>query len=161
MRQFIEQNHRVIAIAPTAAPGDGDYVSLKNWDKLVIGIQIRNATTVTGVTVVLNQATDVAGTGEKSLGFVLQHVNADTDATDTLVATAVTSDTFTSDATDNKKSLHIVEVDAETLDVNNDFDCVQVALSGSANSTVSVDYTLVRGRYTSGGDTPASSAITD
>jgi len=136
--------------------GDCDYVSLKNFRRCTILIQVDNATTVTGGAITLKQATAVAGTGEKALSFSKMYANVDTGAGDTLTETAVTSNTFTTDTTDNKNLLYVIEVEASELDVANGFDCLRVDSLLMANAVGCVTYILTGPRYAAPG-----SAIVD
>lgn len=138
--------------------GDCDYVSLKDYARCTIVIAVDNATTVTGGAITLKQATAVAGTGEKALSFSTVYANTDVAASDTLVETAVASNTFTTDTTDNKNLLYVIELKAEDLDVANGFDCVRVDSLLMANAVASVQYILHGARYAS---PLARSAITD
>lgn len=138
--------------------GDCDYVSLKGYSKCTIVIAVDNATTVTGGAITLKQATAVAGTGEKALAFSTMYANTDTGASDTLTETAVTSNTFTTDTTDNKNLLYVIEVDADDLDVANGFDCLRVDSLLMANAVGFVQYILHGPRYAA---PIATSAITD
>lgn len=140
--------------------GDCDYVSLKNFDRCTIVIAVDNATTVTGGAITLKQATAVAGTSEKALAFSTMYANTDTSAAggDVLTATAVTSNTFTTDTTDNKNLLYVIEVKASDLDVANGFDCVRVDSLLMANAVGAVLYVLHGSRNCS---PLAVSAITD
>ena len=138
--------------------GDCDYVSLKGYERMTIVIAVDNATTVTGGAVTLKQATDVAGTSEKALGFSTMWANTDVAASDTLTETAVTSDTFTTNTTDNKNLMYVIELDAADLDVANGFDCVRVDVLLMANAVGFVQYILHGSRYSS---PVAISAITD
>lgn len=138
--------------------GDCDYVSMKGYDRLTIVIAVDNATTVTGGAITLKQATAVAGTSEKALAFTKMWQNIDTGAADTLAETAVSSNTFTTDTTDNKNLLYVIEVKAEDLDVANGFDCVRVDSLLMANAVGFVQYILHGARYAS---PLAVAAITD
>src|SRR5574340_614693 len=120
------------ALATTA--GAGDYVSLKNFDRLTILIPVLNGATVTGGDVTLKQATAVAGTGEKALAFAKMYANTDCAASDTLTETAVTSNTFTTNATNSKQLMYVIEVKASDLDVANGFDCVRINVANMANA---------------------------
>ena len=138
-----EQAKIVTGLAPiTPSTSTPDFVSLKGYEKLAIIILADNATTVTGSAITLLQSTVVAGTDEKALEFDLMAANIDTDATDTLVETAVTSDTFTTDATNAKNLMYVIEVDPNDLDVANDFDCVRVGAGDAVASILSIAYIL-------------------
>lgn len=138
--------------------GDCDYVSLKGYQGCTIVIAVDNATTVTGGAITLKQATAVAGTGEKALAFTKMWANTDTAAADTLTETAVSSNTFTTDTTDNKNLLYVIEVDAADLDVANGFDCLRVDVLLMANAVGFVQYVLHGPRF---GSPIAIAAITD
>ena len=138
--------------------GDCDYVSLKGFQRCSIVLAVDNATAVTGGDITLKQATAVAGTGEKALGFDTVYANTNTGASDTLVETAVTSNTFTTAATANKNLLYVIEVDAADLDVANGFDCIRVDSLAMANAVGAVTCILHDARYAGALDT---SAITD
>ncbi len=154
--KFVYGSPGLVAGATTG--GDCDYVSLKGYSGMTVVIMVDNATTVTGGAVTLKQASDVAGTGEKALAFGTQYANADVGASDTVVETAVTSNTFTTGTTDNKNALHIIEIDAADLDVANGFDCVRVDVASMANAVEGVLYILRGARYA---PTLATAAITD
>lgn len=158
---LIDRNKIVTGIAPVAmatTAGDADYVSMKGHQHLTILLSVKNGTTVTGCAVTLKQATAVAGTSEKALAFDKMWANIDAGASDTLVETAVTSNTFTTDTTNSKDLLYVMEIEADDLDVANGFDCVRLDGLLMANAVGSVTYVLSEPRYSSG---LAISAITD
>lgn len=158
---LIDFTKPVMGCAPaalTSTAGDGDYVSMKNHRRLTIVLAVLNATTVTGGTITLKQATSVAGGSEKALSFSKAWRDIDTDAGDTLAEFAVVSDTFVTDTTNNKKLLYIMEVDAQTLDIDNGFDCVRVDSTGMANAVGCAMYFLHGSRYL---PSIAQAAITD
>lgn len=134
------------ALATTA--GDGDYVSLKNYTKLTIVISVLNATTVTGGAVTLLQADTVAAGNAKALAFTKAWRNIDCAAGEALSEFAVTSNTFTTDATNSKQLMYVIEVDAEMLDRANGFDCVRLDVASMANAVGSALYILSGARYT-------------
>lgn len=156
---LVENMKIVTGLAPilpsTSTP---DYVSLKNYQHLTVIILADNATTVTGSAITLKQATAVAGTSEKALGFSWVWANTDTAAGDTLTKTAVTSNTFTTDATNAKNLMYVIEVDASTLDLANGFDCVRAGTGNATASVLSVTYILSNSRFS---DATPPAAITD
>lgn len=159
--RLIDNSKIVTGIAPVAmatTAGDADYVSLKNFESVSIILSVKNGTTVTGCAVTLKQATAVAGTSEKALAFSKMWANIDAGASDTLVETAVASNTFTTDTTNSKDLLYVMEVDASDLDVANGFDCVRLDGLLMANAVGSVTYVLNGPRYAS---SLAVSAIVD
>ena len=141
--------------------GDCDYVSLKGFQRCTIVLAVDNATTVTGGAITLKQATDVAGTGEKALAFTRMLANTDYAASKTMTETAVTSNTFTTQTTNSKDSLYIIDVKASDLDVTNGFDCLRVDGTGhaaTASRGVVVLYILYGKRYS---DSTPAQAIAD
>ena len=133
----------------TSTLGDTAYVSLKNYRKIQIVISIADGTTVTGSTITLKQATAVAGTSEKALAFTRMLSSVDYPTT-ALAETAVTSNTFTTQTTNSKDSLYIIDVDSSELDVANGFDCIRVDGTGhaaTASRGVVVIYNLYGARY--------------
>ena len=127
------------AVPSTAVP---QYVSLKNYNHLTIVMSVLNATTVTRSAVTVTQATAVAGTAAKALAFTKMWRNIDAAAADALAEVAVTSNTFTTDATNSKRLLYIIEVEAESLDVDGGFDCVAVGLANATAATITATYIL-------------------
>lgn len=159
-----EQVTPVVAAAGlllTSTLGDTTYVSMKGYARCQIVIAIADGTTVTGSTITLKQATAVAGTSEKALAFTRMLANTDYAASKALTETAVASNTFTTQTTNSKDSLYVIDVKAEDLDVANGFDCIRVDGTGHA-ATASrgcvVLYNLYGKRYS--GATPAE-AIAD
>lgn len=157
---FREAVKVVVGLSPrTPSTSVPRYVSLKNHGKLIILIVATNAETVTGSAISLTQAKDVSGTGAKALALTEVYRTLDVEdasAGDTLVRDAVVSNTFTTDATDDKSLLYLIEVDASQLDVTNLFDCVRVNTGDATASTLTVLYLL----YPSTGS-PIPTAITN
>lgn len=134
----------------TSTVGDTLYVSLKNYRKIRITIDIANGTTVTGSTITLKQATAVAGTSEKALGFTRMLANIDVGASQAMTETAVVANTFTTDTTNSKNLRYVLDVDSESLDVANGFDCIRLDGTGhaaTASRGVVVTYDLYGARY--------------
>jgi hypothetical protein len=132
-----------------------DYVSMKNWSHATCVIQLGVTGAASAVT--FSQATDVAGTSAKSLGFSKAWRNTTaTGASDTLTEFAVSSDTFSTATGDGL--MYVIEFDAEDLDVDGGFDCLTVAMADPAAATmVNILWIMSGGRYIA--ETPAT-AIT-
>lgn len=157
--RLVETCKLVTGLAPiTPSSSTPDYVSLKDYRHLTVIVTVDNGTTVTGSAITLKQATAVAGTGEKELAFTKAWRNIDTDAADALAEFAVTSNTFTTDATNAKNLQYVLEVDASELDLANGFDCVRLGTGNGANMVLSATYILSQPRYAMA--TPPA-AITD
>jgi len=121
-----------VGLILTTTVGDTKYVSMKGYRKCQIVIIIGDGTTVTGGDVTLKQATAVAGTNEKALAFSTVWKNVDLGASQTLVETAVTSNTFTTQAVNSKDSIYVIDLDADQLDVAGGFDCFRVDVTAHA-----------------------------
>lgn len=145
-----EQAYPVAAtsmVALTGAAGDAAYVSLKNYARIRITLDVLNATTVTGGVVTLKQATAVAGTSEKALAFTRMLANTDVGAGQALTETAVSSNTFTTSTTNSKRLRYVMDVRAEDLDMANGFDCVRLDVDSMVNAIGLVSYDLYGARY--------------
>lgn len=149
--RLVDHVHPVQAFA-AAVPSSANpaYVNLAEYNHVTIVIEVVNASTVTGSAVTLLQATNVSAGSAKALAFSTVYVNADTGAGDALTATAVVSNTFTTQAVNSKKSLYIIEVDAAELDQANGFQCLQVGLGNAVSSTLAVTYYLSGARVGGG-----------
>lgn len=142
MNTHLHETHAIVTgLAPiTPSTSTPDYVSLKGTIKFTAVIVVDNATTVTGSAITLKQATTVAAGGEKALAFTLMWANVDTAAADTLTETAVTANTFTTAAVDNKNMIYIIEVDPADLDKDNNFDCIRVGAADATAAVLSITY---------------------
>jgi hypothetical protein len=145
-----------IAVPSSSTP---DYVSMKGYRKCAVLISILNGTTVTGSAITLKQATAVAGTGEKALAFTKAWRNIDAAAADALAEFAVVANTFTTDPTNSKQLMYLMDVDVDDLDIAGGFDCIRAGTGNAvATLTFQVTYFLYGSRYAS---SPPPAAITD
>lgn len=148
---FSEQYKIVNALFPVNATGaakSSDWLCLKNYHHVAFIISF-GVSLVGTPAITLDQATDVAGTGSKTLGFSNIWVNATAATNDVLTKTAVTSDTHSKTAVSNQ--VFVVEVDADSLDLDNDFNCVQVDISTpGANDTYVSIVAIAEPRYKDG-----------
>src|SRR5215831_1750312 len=144
--QMIEQVGLVDAMGPVVPIGANPvYVSLKGFDRCCVLLVVKNATTVTGSAIGLQQATAVAGTGAKTLNFTTAYrkLNTGPGATnDTWASFAVAGNTFTTDATNSQEHLYAIEVNETDLDVNNGFDCMRVTVGNGTATTIAALYLL-------------------
>jgi hypothetical protein len=156
LQRLIDKAKPVVGLAPiTPSSSTPDYVSLKNHSKLTVILIVDNGSTVTGSAITLKQATAVDGTDEKALAFSKMHANTDVAAGDTLTETSVTSNTFTTDTTNGKNLLYVIEVDATDLDIDDGFDCVRVGTGDGANMVLAALYILHGSRFGPGNDVVA------
>ncbi len=143
-----------VGVLFTSTLGDCIYVSMKNYRKARVIIDILNGSTVTGSAVTLKQATDVTNSqsDEKALAFTRMLSNVDVAAAQTMVETAVSSNTFTTNTTNGKLLRYVIDIDASSLDIANGFDCFRVDGTGAVNMLAcSVTYDLYGARYNNAG----------
>lgn len=149
--QLIEHAKFVQAFGPvntTGAGQDGAWVSLKNFKRLAIVLETGAWAGGTSA-VTLEQARDSAGVdGAKGLAFSKYLKAFDTDDTpdDAGAVTSVSSDTYTIGDNNN---VHVIEVRAEDLDINDGYEFVRVRIAtpGSNNDYVSGLYILYDGNF--------------
>ena len=163
--QFVENNQLVAGIIPVdfnTGANNGDWVSLKNYRHVACVLYMAAGTAGDDPIFKMQQATAVAGTGVKDLLFDTVYTKAGTQ-TSTGTFTKVTQAAATSytDATHAEiQKIYIVEFDAEDLDAENGFDCIQMSVadvSGGANPQIGCGfYILSNPRYA-----PPLSAIVD
>jgi hypothetical protein len=129
----------------TGAAMTAAWVSLKNYNHITFTI-LTGAWAGGTAAVTLNQATAVAGTSTKALGFSKMWTNIASVTGDTYVETAVASNTFN---LNTANCTYIIEVDAATLDVTNNFDCITLTIAspGSNNDFYNAIYQLSGARY--------------
>lgn len=140
---FHERNKVIVALSNTTpSTSTPRKVNLKHHDKLTIVISVKNATTVTGSAIALVQSKTLAGT-PKALAFSKAWRNLDVaDAPDALDEFAVSNNTFTTDSTNSKELLYVIEVSASDLDASNDYDVVGVTTGNATAATLTVTYIL-------------------
>lgn len=155
---LLVEQAKIIGVNPgstnmTGTAMTAKYVSMKNYNHLTIIIH-SGAWAGGTAAVTLLQATDVSASGAQALGFDYQWTG--TVASGALTRTAVASDTFNISVAN---TLHVIEVDADSLDRDNAFDCVTLAVAspGVNNDYYNVDYILSQPRYAS--DVPESAII--
>ncbi|HQC99574.1 MAG TPA: hypothetical protein PK306_28090 [Aquabacterium sp.] len=86
----------------------------------------------------------------KALAFTRMLANVDYAASKVMTETVVSSNTFTTQTVNSKDSLYIIDVDVESLDLANGFDCLRVDGTGhaaTASRGVVVLYNLYGARY--------------
>ena len=132
-------------ICPLAGPGvpsgissTAQWISLKMGERACVIFNVKNgASAIVGASVNFAQATNVSGAGGKAISKGSYQWNSNCSATDTLVNTTMTNNTFTFDATANLYEQYCVDIDAASdLDVSNAFCCFQPQVGNAANQTV-------------------------
>lgn len=165
--QLIDEIQIVPGFLPVDMSGganDGDWVSLKNYDRCTIIFIADSGTAGDDPVLSLQQATDVSGTDAKDLevidtvfvkqGASLAAIGAFTKETQTAAAS------YTDDTSAEVEKVWVVEVQAPELDVANDFDCLRarVADVGGNAQLGTLIYVLSHPRHAAD---PMPSAISD
>lgn len=113
----------------TGAAATKKWISLKNFTNVTM-IIMTGAWAAGTVAVTVEQATAVAGTGNKAVSFV--DYWDDLTNSGTLVKKAAASNTFN---LDTALKMYVIEIDARMLDIAGGFDCVSfVGASPGANA---------------------------
>lgn len=141
MAFFLDSHQIVTGVAPLDLDTDrtADYVSLKNYGKVVCVVTKSPGTAGDDINLDFQQATDVAGTSAKDLD-VITKVWTKQAATDLTAVGTFTLNTqtaaseFDGNATSAEQAMLIVaEINAEQLDQANGFDCVSCNVSLDAS----------------------------
>jgi hypothetical protein len=119
------------------------WLDMAYYSQLSFYILVKNATTVTGSAITLNQATNVLGTSSKALAYnnyfsAVGLFAAQTAASDVWTQTTGISGTFTTSTTNSNLYAYLIEVHDTDLDLNNGFTCVQAALATAVATTIAV-----------------------
>ena len=131
----------------------GNMISMKGAAHCTIVIM--TGTCGAGVAVTLEQAVDVTDSPStsKALGFSYMWTNDGAATASALTKTAVTANTFN---LDTAASMYVIEVPADTLDVDNGFDCFQIKLADPGAAAVTSALYILSGTRHSGDNTPLS-----
>lgn len=115
-----------------AGANDGDWVSLKNYERLAIVFFKAAGTAGDDPTLTVQQASDVSGTGAKALNFTRIDVKQGADLFAIGTFTTVTqtaANTYTEATSAEAQAIWVVDIKAEDLDVDNGFDCVRATVA--------------------------------
>jgi len=164
---FVEEAQIVSAIIPVdsqAAANNGDWVSLKNYERCAIIVFKAAGVAGDDPVITLKQAQDVSGTGVKALSKITRvdsKVGVQTGIGTFTTNTQAASDTYIDTVSAEAQGLFVVEIKAEDLDVNNGFDCLQLSIpdTGSAGAQLLCALYVLRGAKF--GAVPLPSAIVD
>ncbi len=136
----------------------GDYVSFKNYRRCLVLVYAGDGSAGGDLQVDLYQATDVSGTDAKVLNaleteriFTKQHASTFAGVEQWTKETQATADQQYTDATSGEQvNLWGLEVKAEDLDADNDFDCMRADVADpSAAKVVGLLYILMDPKYPS------------
>jgi len=139
--KFVETHQIVPIVMPLDWDTDrtGDYVSLQGFGKLVVIAVASPGTAGDDPTFTFQQATDVAATGAKDLTVITEswskQAATDLTAVGTFTRAAQSAaTTLAGNATSAEQAkVYVIEINAEQLDVDGGFDCVQVNVALAAS----------------------------
>lgn len=162
--RFLDEHQIVAAIIPVdsqAGANNGDWVSMKFYDQLVIVVFKAAGVAGDDPVLKLQQATVVAGSDAKDLLFtrVDSKVGAQTGIALFTEHDQVAATSYVDAVSAEAQGLFVIEVRGEDLDRANGFDCVQLSIAdtGSAGAQLlAALYILGMPRYM-----PPQTAIVD
>lgn len=143
-----------------AGVNNGDYVNVKNYQRVTFIVSANNGTAANDLTVTLQQATDAAGTGAKALNFTEIYEKEGTSLASVEQFTKQTqsaANTYTSGTNGENELLYVLDVAPETLDIDNDFDWVTVNLNQVGAAKVGSVIAILHGPKS--GEDPQKTAI--
>ena len=119
-----------------AAANPGDWISLTDYRSVIICLFGAAGTAGDDPVFTLTQATDNAATGEKALTFAVIHEKGGTLASVAAWTrqTQTAAGTYTNAASAEAQKLIIVRIDADELDVANDFTHVQLHIPDTGSN---------------------------
>ena len=166
MNQHILEKMQIVSgfipVDMSAGANNGDWVSLKNFGRCAFVFFKAAGTAGDNPTITVQQAQDVSGTNAKALNFTRVDVKKGTltaVGAFTTIAQAA-ANTYSDSASAASQMITVIEVKAEDLDCDGNFDCVQASVAdvGTNAQLGCMLYLLHEPRY---GMTPEPSAIVD
>jgi hypothetical protein len=142
----------IIPIDMEAGANNGDWVSMKNYGRCAIVVYKAAGTAGDDPVITVKQASDVGGTGAKALNFtrIDAKVGLQTGIGQFTTITQAAGNTYTDLVSAEAQGLFVIDIQADDLDVDNGFDCVQVSIpdAGAAGAEIgSALYLLHEPRY--------------
>lgn len=126
------------AVDLSVAANNGDYISLKNANRVAVVFIGGIGTAGDDPTLTVQQAQDVSGTGAKALNFTtIYRKQAATSLAGTAAWTVTTqsaANTYTNDTAAEQALIWAVEFDPSDLDVANGFDCLRATVADVGNN---------------------------
>lgn len=150
MSSLIDRFQLVAGVVPVnlaTAANDGDWVSMKNFRRLVVMVFKGAGGASEDPTITMEQATAVAGTSAKALNFttIYSKEGADLTTIGPFTKTVQASgNTYTNTSLGDLQALIWLEFSAEDLDQANGFDCVRARIAdvGSTSQIGCILYLL-------------------
>lgn len=147
---LLEQVQIVSGFAPITltTARTGDVVSLKNYRRCLVLFFKGIGTAGQDPTITLLQGTDVAFGTTKALNFTTIYVKQDptslADVSQWTKVTQAAGNTYTDATSAEQEAIWAIDIKAEDLDIDGNYDCVRAAISdvGTASQIGSVLYLL-------------------
>lgn len=158
--RLLESIQIVTAFPPSDINTDatGDWVSLKNYDGCLVVFHKAAGTAGDDPSLLMQQATDVAGTSAKALNFTTLYAKVGATALSAIGTFTKYTFTATNDLdlvsvggtdilADVGETLCVLDIRASDLDVAGGFDCIQLSIEGDdiGNSTYADAFYLLYG----------------
>lgn len=133
-RTILEQMNVAAGSVPVdmaAAAMNGDWVSLKGYDRLLVVLFKAAGTAGDDPTLTIEQAKDVAGTDGKALSFteIWKKQGALASIASWTTVTQSAANTYTDAASAETQAIWAVEIKAADLDVSGGFDCLRATVA--------------------------------
>lgn len=146
----------ILPVDSQAAANNGIVISLKGYAGVACVLFKKAGTAGDDPVFTLTQCQAVGGTGEKALTFtrIYSKLHATTVPGLFTRVNQAAAGTYTDDTAAEKSGLIVVDVKAEDLDVDNNFDCVRLAIpdTGAAGAQLIAGFYLLYGpRYAGAG----------
>jgi len=166
--RFVEQANIVSGFIPVdlqTGSKDGDWVSLKGYQRCTIVFFKEVGTAGDDPTITVQQTKDVADTGglAKGVNFTDLHTKTGTQTTTGLFThvTQAAASTYTDAASAEVAALWVIDITPDMMDIANGFDCLRANVDLAADNSAQLGcllYILWPAKYA--GD-PLDSAIID
>jgi hypothetical protein len=163
-QRFLEANAVIAAFGP-AVPSSATVqrFSMKGYERATVLI-VQNKAAGNGATIALKQAKEVDDSPSTEKVLALSKawrslaVGTQAAPVNNWTEFTVSSDTFTTDATNGTRDVYALDILAEDLDIANDFDIVELEIGNAASNTIAV-IVLLHGAHQ--GKFPNVSGIAD
>lgn len=156
-KHILEKLDLVSGIVPIdlGSARTGDTISLKNHQRCAIIFFKAAGSAAEDPTITLEQCTSVAPSNAKALNFTDIWVKQGTltSVGTWTKTTQAAGNTYTNGTLSENQALIVIDIKAEDLDVDNNYDCLRVTIAdaGSVNQLGAVLYVLHEPRYVKDG----------
>lgn len=143
-QHFLEANDAIFGFGAAAPSGSTvQRFSMKNFQRASVFI-LQNKGAANGSAIALKQckeidnSPDVEKVLEMTKAYRSLAVGTQAAPVNTWAEFAVAANTFTTDATNGTRDAYMIDIKAEDLDIDNDFDVVEVEIGNAASNVIAV-----------------------